>query len=215
MVQLRKKGPPHVNENSLLIPVPEPLPAGRWMGIVVGKIFPSGTGLEDPQDTLEDTAIVRRRTSSLGFGYRFRQQWFDLGPLFVGHHRFAYAHRITSEQRHTRNVLFVQTLFARYLKWLRVLQLSVNKKRGPLKEPGIRMQYRMLLRRDKRIFEKQSMDSCLCSGIVVQTSRKSTFLFRSTICGVRGPDSIGCLGLASGRTILQCLGTGSKSCPLG
>jgi hypothetical protein len=111
MIQFTEKGSPHFIEDPCLMPVPQTSPTRGRTGILSGKIFPSCSGLQNPEYSFEALPVVRRGPSAFGPRRPLRNEWLDLLPLLVRQHRFTHTHRNTSDQCVTRKVRLVQVLF--------------------------------------------------------------------------------------------------------
>ncbi len=60
-IQLAQKRPPDLQPNLLLLPVPQPPPAGRRRGKLLGQILPASPAAQNPQNAFQHFAVVGRR----------------------------------------------------------------------------------------------------------------------------------------------------------
>lgn len=108
MIEFRKKGTPDVLDNPGLMPGFEAPVAGRIVRILFRQVFPPRPSPENPEYPLQTLSISRRGAPALRPRRPRRNQGSDLFPLLVRQHRFSHTHRITSDERITRNTPKVQ-----------------------------------------------------------------------------------------------------------
>src|SRR5216683_613842 len=84
---------PDFHPDALLLPVPQPPPAGRGMRILLGQVLPASTAPQNPQNPFQDTAVVDPRAATTAILARFREQGRDFLPLRFGQQRTRPRHR--------------------------------------------------------------------------------------------------------------------------
>jgi len=73
--------PPDFKPGAILLPQTQTPPACAGTGVFVGQVLPTRAGSEDPEDAFQNEPIISPRPAVAD---AFRQQWRDLGPLFIG-----------------------------------------------------------------------------------------------------------------------------------
>lgn len=81
LVQLRQEGAPQLQQDALLLPLPESPPAGGGAPVLAGQFAPGSPG---PQNALEAPAIVRPGAAPLRIGFAGREMGLDQLPLPIG-----------------------------------------------------------------------------------------------------------------------------------
>jgi hypothetical protein len=63
------------------------------MGILLGKVLPSGSCLEDPEYSFKDQAVIGSGTASFRSRRRLGNEGLDLVPLLIRQIHDAFTHR--------------------------------------------------------------------------------------------------------------------------
>src|SRR6266446_2065105 len=92
-VEFCQKCAPDFQPNALLLPIPQPSPAGRGMRILLGQVLPASTAPQNPQNPFQDTAVVDPRTATLAVLARLGKQGSDFLPLHFRQQRTRPGHR--------------------------------------------------------------------------------------------------------------------------
>jgi len=83
-VQILRQRVQDLLEHPAAHPLLEAAMTRRWRRIPIGHILPRRAGAQDPQDPIEDLAIVSPGpTSPIGPTTRLGNQRFEHGPLFI------------------------------------------------------------------------------------------------------------------------------------
>src|SRR5690606_27173279 len=82
--QVFREGLQNLREDARLLPLLEPAMAGGIRREVRGQVLPAGSGLENPEDTVEDGSRVQGRTAlAVSAPHRNRNQGLQKSPLRI------------------------------------------------------------------------------------------------------------------------------------
>src|SRR5713226_6293928 len=92
-VQFAQKRAPDFQPNALLLPIPQPPPAGRRMRIFLRQVLPAGPTPQNPENPFQHTAVLDPRAATAAILARFRKQGRDFLPLRFAQQRSRSGHR--------------------------------------------------------------------------------------------------------------------------
>src|SRR6266581_1844151 len=95
-VEFCQKRPPDIEPDTLLFPVAQSAPAGRWRGELFRQILPASAAAQNPQNAFEHLAVGGPRSSTASPRTWTRKQGPDLLPLGVGQQTTVSRHRPSS-----------------------------------------------------------------------------------------------------------------------
>ena len=84
VIQLGQEGAPEFQQDTVLLPLPEPPPAGGGASVPPGKLAPGGSGPKNPEDPLEAPAVIQPGAAAFGVGLPGREMGPDQPPLPIG-----------------------------------------------------------------------------------------------------------------------------------
>jgi hypothetical protein len=83
VVQFVQQRGDDTNPGAVLSPRVEAVEHGLPRPIAFGEITPRGAGVQDPEDTIDDEALIVRRSPGLAVMGRVREQGGDPSPLLI------------------------------------------------------------------------------------------------------------------------------------
>src|SRR6266852_4442835 len=96
LVEFGQKRPPDIEPDTLLFPIAQSAPAGRWRGELFRQILPASAAAQNPQNAFEYLAVGGARPSAASPRTWTRKQGPDLLPLGVGQQTTVSRHQPSS-----------------------------------------------------------------------------------------------------------------------
>src|SRR5579875_3664 len=84
LIEFGQKRPPDSEPDPLLFPIPQPPPAGRWRGKLLGQILPPSPAAQHPPNAFQHFAVRSRRPNPARPRRSLGKQGPDLFPLGLG-----------------------------------------------------------------------------------------------------------------------------------